>query len=90
MGALTVLLTYLLAFEIGVSRRAAVFCTLVAGLGTIVLVYATCFMNNIASAAFLLLSLWSGFRAAATDHPAWSALAGFSIGYAILSTRRRS
>lgn len=84
MGGLTVSLTYLLAIETGRRRWSAAFCALVAGLGTIVLVYAPTFLNHVASAAVLLLTLWSGLRYRATRRPAFLIVAAFCAAYSVL------
>jgi hypothetical protein len=84
LGAVSVGLTYLIASEIGASRWSAGFCTLTAGLGTILLVYATSLMNHIASVAFLLTTVWAGFRYRATLRPKFLMLAAFAMGYSIL------
>lgn len=77
-------LVYLLALDLGTSRRAAAFCALVAGLGTIMLVYAASFMNHVASVAFLLATLWAGFRYRATQKSRFLIAAAFCMSYSVL------
>ncbi len=84
LGGMAVVFTYLLALTLRVRHRNAIIGTLVAGLATIQVVYAISFMNNIASAVFLLLALWAAFRYRETRQWLLLWLAAFSSGYSIL------
>ncbi|HQE93625.1 MAG TPA: glycosyltransferase family 39 protein [Anaerolineae bacterium] len=84
LASLAVVLTYLLAVELGLRRKSAAIGALVAGLATIQVVYAVSFMNNIASTTFLLLALWSAFRYRKTRRWFFLFLAAFSSGYSVL------
>jgi hypothetical protein len=84
LGSILSSFTFLLAELLGANRRVATFCSLVAALGTIQMVYALSFMNNIATALFLVLTLWAAFKYRISGKVGHLLLAAFFMGYAIL------
>ena len=83
-AAMTVALAYVMAIDLGAKRTTAAVCALVSGLATIMTVYAVSSMNHTASALFLMLALWSGFRYRRSAQGEYLLLCTFSMGYSLL------
>lgn len=84
MGATLVSVIYLTALELGLSRRAASFAALTSGLGTIVIVYSTTLTNNIATALFGALAIWTAIKFKHTSKMFYAPLSAFLAAYAVV------
>lgn len=83
LGSVCVGLFYLFATELGLPARSASFSTLVAGFGTIVMVYSAQLTNNVPTALFGLLTLFLSIRFHRSGRAGYAISASFAAAYAV-------
>ena len=82
--AASVALLFLCCLTLGFDRRASALAALALGLGTFAWYWSRTFMTEPPSMLLLLLAFYAQLRDARRPSPAWLAVAGTALGYALL------